>query len=78
MLKTIATWYNQTAMLVGYPVLLIVLLMAIEKTFFTLTCQTSGYRCEYSLTNTQSAVEFVGDLLSSNPEMDIVAKPRKR
>lgn len=43
------TWYSQTARVVGYPVLFILLITAIEKTMFTVTCAVGGYQCQYSL-----------------------------
>jgi hypothetical protein len=43
------TWYSQTARIVGYPVLFVILITAIEKTMFTVTCAVGGYQCQYSL-----------------------------
>ena len=64
MLKSFALWYSQTARIIGYPVLFIVLITAIEKTMFTVTCAVGGYQCQYSLMATNSVSDFVGELVT--------------
>jgi hypothetical protein len=63
-MKAFALWYSQTARIIGYPVLFIVLITAIEKTMFTVTCALGGYQCQYSLMATNSVNDFVGELVT--------------
>ena len=63
-MKAFALWYSQTARIIGYPVLFIVLITAIEKTMFTVTCALGGYQCQYSLMATSSVSDFMGDLVT--------------
>lgn len=44
-------WARITAELLGWPVSIILLCKLIATTFFTLTCQTAGWRCEFALTS---------------------------
>jgi hypothetical protein len=50
-------------------------MMGAQKFFFTLTCTTAGYRCEHALGATDAMASYMGDLLLSNPDMDIVTRP---
>lgn len=72
-MKAFALWYSQTARIIGYPVLFIVLITAIEKTMFTVTCALGGYQCQYSLMATSSVSDFMGDLVTGE-----VAKESKK
>lgn len=74
-MKTFFRWYYQTAALVGIPVVFLLLMMGAQKFLFTLTCTTAGYRCEYAIGATDAMAQYMGDLLSSNPDMEIVSKP---
>lgn len=76
-MKKFWIWYRQTSMILGVPVLMIVLFIGFQKVLFTGTCQTVGWRCEYSLGATDAMAEYMGDLLASNPGTEIVAKKRK-
>lgn len=41
-------WLNQTATLIGYPVLVLGMFLLVEKLLFTGSCMVSGYQCEFS------------------------------
>jgi hypothetical protein len=73
-MKAFALWYSQTARIIGYPVLFIVLITAIEKTMFTVTCALGGYQCQYSLMATTSVSDFMGDLVTG----EVVKETPKR
>jgi hypothetical protein len=68
MFKNIMTWYSQTARLVGYPILFIILITAIEKTMFTVTCAVGEYQCEHSLLKNSNVQKYVGDLVAGEPK----------
>lgn len=76
-IKTAVRWYWQTSALVGVPVVFLLLVMGLQRFTFTATCHTIGWRCEYAIGATDAMTEYMGDLLASNPNMDIVAEPRK-
>ena len=65
-MKAFTLWYSQTARIIGYPVLFIVLITAIEKTMFTVTCAVGGYQCQYGLMATQNISQFVGELVAGD------------
>lgn len=71
-------WFLQTSTIVGVPVTFILGVMAAQNVLFTITCQTAGWRCEYSIGATDAMVEYMGQLVAANPNVDIVAKPRKK
>ena len=77
-LATFWLWYKQTSTLLGLPVLMILLFMGFQKVLFTTTCQTAGDKCEYSIGATDAMAEYMGALLASNENMDIVTTPRKK
>ena len=77
-LQSAIKWYLQTAMLIGVPVLFIVLMLGAQKMLFTATCYTAGFRCEYAFGATDAMTSFMSELVSSNPNVDIVTSPRKR
>ena len=77
-LQSAIKWYLQTAMLIGVPVLFIVLMLGTQKMIFTATCYTAGFRCEYEFGETDAMTSFMSELVSSNPNVDIVASPRRK
>ena len=44
-------WARITAELIGWPVLVVLACKFVAGMAFTLTCQTAGWRCEYSITS---------------------------
>lgn len=64
-MKAFIHWYGQTAKLVGYPILFIILMTAVERMMFTVTCSLGGYQCEYSLMAQKGVQDYVGDLVTS-------------
>lgn len=50
-------------MLVGMPITLVLIIVAIERFAFTFTCYTAAYKCEYAL-GAQSGSEDDGALAS--------------
>jgi len=64
-MKAFIQWYGQTAKLVGYPILFIILMTAVERMMFTVTCSLGGYQCEYSLMAQKGVQDYVGDLATS-------------
>jgi hypothetical protein len=75
-IKKTLKWFTQTSTLVGAPVLLIVCLVGVQRMFFTASCHTVGWRCEYAFGATDAMVSFMGEILASNPGMDVAVKPR--
>ena len=61
--KAFGKWFMQTATAVGVPVLFIILVTAVEKSLFTLTCVTAGFQCESSLLMSGRTNKFIGELL---------------
>lgn len=76
--KSFMRWYYQTAALVGIPLLFLLLAIGVQKFFFTLTCTTASFRCEYSIGATDAMAQYMGDLLTANPNVDIVAEPKSK
>jgi hypothetical protein len=64
-------WARITAELLGWPVSIILLCKLASTTFFTLTCQTAGWRCEYALTAPGQLAGVVAGTYSTNQEARI-------
>lgn len=77
-LQSFTKWFWTTSAIVGAPVLLLLLLVGIQRAFFTLTCETAGVACEYSFSRTDAMAEYVSDILNSNPNGDLVLKPKRK
>ena len=67
-------WARITAELLGWPVSIILLCKLIATTFFTLTCQTAGWRCEFALTSPGQMMAMAQGAVSggsrTSPETD--------
>lgn len=75
-IKSFWLWFKQTSTLLGMPLLVILLCVGLQKLIFTFTCQTAGFKCEYSFGATDALAQYMGELVASNPGVDIVAKKR--
>jgi len=71
-------WFWTTSAIVGAPVLMLLLLVGIQRAFFTLTCETASFGCEYSFSRTDAMASYVSDILDANPNQDLVVKPRRK
>ena len=76
-IQNFTRWFWTTSAIVGAPVLLLLLIVGIQRTFFTLTCETAGVACEYSFSRTDAMASYVGDILASN-DGDLVIKPKHK
>jgi hypothetical protein len=80
--KKFTSWFWTTSAVVGAPVLIVLLAIGVQRSFFTLTCESAGIGCQYSLTKSDemhsAIMEFVGQLLADNPNGDLVLEPRKK
>lgn len=47
--KSVLSWYWNTSALVGIPVLFILLVMMMDKTLSTVTCQIAGQNCDRAI-----------------------------
>lgn len=65
-MKDFYRWFLQTATFVGVPVLFIIMVTAVEKSVFTLTCVTAGYQCENSLLLSGHTNQFIGELFAGD------------
>ena len=77
-IRRFTNWFWYTSAIVGAPVLLLLLLVGIQRAFFTLTCETAGVACEYSFSRTDAMASYVGEILANNPDGDLVMKPKKK
>jgi hypothetical protein len=77
-IQNFTRWFWTTSAIVGAPVLLLLLIVGIQRAFFTLTCETAGVACEYSFSRTDAMASYVGDILASNPDGDLVMKPKHK
>jgi hypothetical protein len=77
-IQNFTRWFWTTAAIVGTPVLLLLLIVGIQRAFFTLTCETAGVACEYSFSRTDAMASYVSDILDANPSQDLVVKPKRK
>lgn len=76
-MKHFYSWYLYTARIVGAPILAFLLIWGTMKITYTGTCAIGGLKCEHSIGADQGLVGFMGNLVTSNPGVDIITKPRR-
>ena len=76
-MKTFWLWYKQTAVLVGIPILFLVLVSALTRSFFTASCVTIGWRCEYALGTSQMAQAYLSDLVGGTADVTVTPRQKK-
>lgn len=75
--KAFLSWFWSTSAVVGAPVLIVLLIVGMQRCFFTLTCETAGVGCAYSI-RSDAMIKFVSKTLEENPDSDLELKPRKK
>ena len=73
MLSKALTWFLTTSTIVGVPVTIAILLIGIERSVATLTCETARVGCNRSFTQ---SVDYIAEQVDD--ETDVVLTPKKR
>jgi hypothetical protein len=73
MLSKALTWFLTTSTIVGVPVTIAILLIGIERSVATLTCETAQVHCSRSFTQ---SVDYIAEQVTD--ETDVVITPKKR
>ena len=73
MLNKAFTWFITTSTIVGVPVTVAILLIGIERSVATLTCETARINCNRSFTQ---SIDYIAEQVSD--ETDVVLTPKKR
>lgn len=73
MLNKALTWFLTTSTIVGIPVTIAILLIGVERSLATLTCETARVGCNRSFTQ---SVDYIAEQVTD--ETDVVLTPRKR
>lgn len=73
MLNKALTWFLTTSTIVGIPVTVAILLIGVERSVATLTCETARIGCNRSFTQ---SVDYIAEQVTD--ETDVVLTPRKR
>lgn len=68
-------WGNQTALLLGWPLLLIAMFTIGSKFVFSGTCLSAGYQCKYALGVSEMAQQYLTNLVGGEAEIEV--KERK-
>ena len=66
-------WARITSELLGWPVLIILVCKGVAMTFFTLTCQTASWRCEYALTSPAQLITAAQKIGTEAPTIKPIA-----
>lgn len=72
MLSKSLTWFLTTSTIVGVPVTIAILLIGIERSIHTLTCETVRYGCNRSFTQ---SIDYIAEQVTE--ETDVVITPKK-
>lgn len=73
MLSKALTWFLTTSTIVGIPMTIAILLIGIERSVATLTCETARVGCNRSFTQ---SVDYIAEQVTD--ETDVVLTPKKR
>jgi hypothetical protein len=73
MLSKALTWFLTTSTIVGVPVTIAILLIGIERSVATLTCETARINCSRSFTQ---SIDYIAEQVTD--ETDVVITPKKR
>ena len=73
MLSKALTWFLTTSTIVGVPVTIAILLIGIERSVATLTCETARVGCNRSFTQ---SIDYIAEQVTD--ETDVVLTPKKR
>jgi hypothetical protein len=73
MLSKALTWFITTATIIGVPVTIAIMLIGIERSVATLTCETARVNCNRSFTQ---SVDYIAEQVTD--ENDVVLTPKKR
>jgi hypothetical protein len=73
MLSKSLTWFLTTSTIVGVPVTIAILLIGIERSVATLTCETARIGCNRSFTQ---SIDYIAEQVTD--ETDVVITPKKR
>lgn len=73
MLTKAMTWFLTTATIVGVPVTVAILLIGVERSIATLTCETARFNCARSFTQ---SVDYIAEQVDD--DTDVVLTPKKR
>jgi hypothetical protein len=73
MLSKALTWFLITSTIVGVPVTIAILLIGIERSVATLTCETARVNCSRSFTQ---SIDYIAEQVTD--ETDVVITPKKR
>jgi hypothetical protein len=76
MVNRLWEWFKVTALIVGMPVTVGLILVACERSFHTLTCETARFNCSRSLLH---GVSYITEQVDSEHDVILTPeKPRKR
>lgn len=73
MLSKALTWFLTTSTIVGVPVTIAILLIGIERSVATLTCETARVGCNRSFTQ---SVDYIAEQVDD--DTDVILTPKKR
>jgi hypothetical protein len=73
MLSNGVRWFLTTATIVGVPVTIAIILVGVERSFHTLTCETARYGCSRSFVH---SLDYVVEQVT--PDNDVTLTPRKK
>jgi hypothetical protein len=73
MLNKAFTWFITTATIIGVPVTIAIMLIGIERSVATLTCETARVNCNRSFTQ---SIDYIAEQVTD--ETDVVLTPKKR
>lgn len=74
-IKNAFLWSDQTARLLGWPLLLVLIFTCFTKFVFTGTCLSAGYQCQHAFGVSQMAQGYLTSLVGG--DADIVVSKNK-
>ena len=73
MLNKALHWYLITSTIVGVPVLALIVIIGAQRALYTVTCETSRYRCDRSYIQ---GIDYIAEQVTE--ETDVILTPKRR
>lgn len=70
-------WGNQTALILGWPMLIILIFTCTSKLAFSASCLSVGSHCQYAMGVSEMAQSYLTSLVGGDADINVVPRDKK-